>query len=75
MKAQNDHIFGPLLAHMTANILTQIDPEKLLRITLDNNIKNNMSIDSMIGRAAHISFLDDIDVVSLLFYNLFQYLK
>ena len=60
---------------MAANILSQVEPERLLRITLDNNTDAAKSVDKAIGRAAHICYLDDAVVAQQLVYTLYPFLS
>jgi len=49
-----------VLREMVSNILQHIDPEKLVRIDVDFKLDGSGKIDTTIGRAAHIRFLDSI---------------
>lgn len=47
------------LKRMSENILNQIDPDRLLRVTIENNEGGDKSINTTIGRTAHICYLDN----------------
>jgi hypothetical protein len=64
-----------VLSSMVSNILDSMEPSRLLRITLDNNVLESMTVDALVGRAAHISFLDSPVIAAQLVYSLYQYLK
>jgi hypothetical protein len=50
---------------MAANLMTQIEPDRLFRVTLDNQVEAMKVLDTMknvdkaIGRSAHICYLED----------------
>jgi hypothetical protein len=67
----NPHI-GYTLTSMAANLLSQIEPEKLLRITLDNNVFDAGNVDKAIGRAGHICYLDNMIIAEGLVYTLYS---
>ena len=60
---------------MVSNILSSMEPTQLLRITIDNNVLETATIDAFVGRAAHISFLDNPIVATQLVFTLYQYLR
>lgn len=62
---------GYTLTTMAANIISSIDSEKLIRITLDNNVNESGNVDKVIGRAAHICYLDQMVIVESLVYSLY----
>lgn len=67
----NPHI-GYTLTSMAANLLSQIEPEKLLRITLDNNVFDAGNVDKVIGRAGHICYLDNMIIAEGLVFTLYS---
>ena len=50
---------------MAANLMTQIESERLFRVTLDNQVDgvslsaSMKNVDKVIGRSAHICYLED----------------
>ena len=60
---------------MAANLMSQIDPERLIRITIDNNVGDTVNVDSVIGRTAHICYLDNPVVVEQLIYTCYPFLQ
>ena len=49
-----------VLREMVSNILRHVAPEKLVRIDVDFKLDGSGKIDTTIGRAAHIRFLDSV---------------
>jgi hypothetical protein len=73
-KAESHSRLGSVVVKMAASLLESIKPENLLRLTLINNVHDNASnLDSFIGRAAHICYLDNPVVVQQLVYTLSSY--
>lgn len=70
----NPHI-GYTLTSMAANVLSQIESDKLYRITLDNNILEAGNVDKAIGRAGHICYLDNMMIAEGLIYTLYTVFK
>ena len=63
-----------IIAKMHANMMGQLDAGRLIRLTIDNNVGTETNLNSVIGRAAHICYLES-GVVSLqLVYTLYSYL-
>ena len=61
-KIETDETVGSTIAAMTANILSQLRADQLIRITLDNNCgdaTSTNSVNAMIGRTAHICYLEN----------------
>ena len=58
---------------MADNVLNQIDPDKLVRITIDNNEADASTVDISIGRAAHICYLDNPVISLQLFHTLLPF--
>ena len=54
---------------MAANLMGSLDPSKVLRINTDHYFEH-MTMDTMIGRAAHVSLLDSHGFILLLFFSL-----
>jgi len=46
-RAEHDAYYGPVLASMVANVLSSVEPQRLLRVTLDNNEGNATSLDKV----------------------------
>lgn len=72
-RAEFDPKLGPTLVSMTANILSQIDHTRFYRIIVENNTTEGANVDNIIGRTAHISYLDNPIVTSQLVYTLFPF--
>ena len=51
-----------VLHEMVSNIMKHIAPEKLVRINVDFHLDGSSKIDTTIGRAAHIRFLDSFQL-------------
>ena len=61
---------GPAIVEMAANVMAQTDPSRLFRISIDNNVGSSVNINSVIGRTAHICYLDNPIVVEQLMHSL-----
>ena len=71
----DDPLYGPPLTTMVHNLLSSIHPSQLIRVTLDNNVTSALSVDNFVGRAAHISFLDNPIIAAQIIYSLYQYFQ
>jgi hypothetical protein len=60
---------------MVANILSQIEPDRLVRVTIDNNVTDSLTVDAFIGRSAHIAYLDSQIVAMQVVQTLHAYLR
>jgi phosphoribosylformylglycinamidine (FGAM) synthase PurS component len=58
---------------MADNILSKIDPDRLIRLTIDNNEGMKENLNKMIGRTAHICYLDNPVVATQLVFTLMPY--
>jgi hypothetical protein len=59
---------------MSANLLSQVEPERLIRISLEDPVgEQSINLDNMIGRTAHISYLDNKVVAEQLMMVLYPY--
>jgi len=59
---------------MSANLLSQIEPEKLMRISIEDHVgEKSINLDNIIGRTAHISYLDNKVVAEQLMLVLYPY--
>ena len=76
MKADRDSSRGLAIVKMTGNMLSHIRPERVSRLTLANLVsKNASSIDRLIGRADHISYLESHILVQQLIHSLYPALS
>jgi hypothetical protein len=66
---------GPTIVTMAANLISQIEPERLFRVTIDNNVGDSVNVDTVIGRTAHICFLDNPIIANQLVYSLYPFFK
>eukprot|EP00743_Colponemidia_sp_Colp-15_P005523 GILK01005940.1.p1 GENE.GILK01005940.1~~GILK01005940.1.p1 ORF type:complete len:790 (+),score=102.98 GILK01005940.1:173-2542(+) len=57
MKAENDPKFGAVYVEMARNVWRNVSPEKLYRFDVNFRIPEK-TLDTLIGRAAHIQFLE-----------------
>eukprot|EP00603_Paraphysomonas_imperforata_P000427 CAMPEP_0114414520 /NCGR_PEP_ID=MMETSP0103-20121206/1431_1 /TAXON_ID=37642 ORGANISM="Paraphysomonas imperforata, Strain PA2" /NCGR_SAMPLE_ID=MMETSP0103 /ASSEMBLY_ACC=CAM_ASM_000201 /LENGTH=938 /DNA_ID=CAMNT_0001582665 /DNA_START=205 /DNA_END=3021 /DNA_ORIENTATION=+ len=80
-RAALDAKTGHVVVEMAANLMTQIEPDRLFRVTLDNQVDQLKALDTMknvdkvIGRAAHICYLEDKVVAMQLVKTLFGLLS
>ena len=65
---KRSHIFK----RMVQNILGRIKNKTLIRV--DMNLKQNNSLNSFIGRSAHIRILDNIELQTVVTYFFVEYL-
>lgn len=73
-KAVADARTGPAIVSMAANVMAQTDPSRLFRVSVDNNTGTKYNVNTMIGRTAHICYLDNPIVVEQLIYTLSPFL-
>eukprot|EP00918_Siedleckia_nematoides_P075156 GHVU01164411.1.p1 GENE.GHVU01164411.1~~GHVU01164411.1.p1 ORF type:complete len:201 (+),score=34.24 GHVU01164411.1:24-626(+) len=64
-KSKEDPKLGAAYQEMAHNILGKVKKERLFRIDVDFKIPDR-NLDTMIGRAAHIQFLESITLISML---------
>lgn len=65
---------GAIIVKMSANLLSQVEPERLLRVSIEDPAgEQSINIDNIIGRTAHISYLDNIVVAEQLLLVLYPY--
>ncbi|CAM9315251.1 unnamed protein product, partial [Ectocarpus fasciculatus] len=69
-KAVADARTGPAIVSMAANVMAQTDPSRLFRVSIDNNTGIGGNLNNIIGRTAHICYLDNPVVVEQLVYSL-----
>ena len=72
--AEKDIDGGPTVIAMAANLMGSLDPSRVLRINTDHYFEH-VTMDTMIGRAAHVSLLDSHGFILLLFFSLFAVLE
>lgn len=63
--ARQDSRFGPVYAEMVQSLLGPLEPERLLRLSVSFNLTES-SLDTVIGRAAHVQFLESRALMSML---------
>eukprot|EP00622_Pseudochattonella_farcimen_P004598 FR740006.1.p1 GENE.FR740006.1~~FR740006.1.p1 ORF type:complete len:212 (+),score=1.44 FR740006.1:25-636(+) len=71
--AEKDVQGGPTVIAMAANIMGNLDPARIYRINTDHHFEN-VTMDTMIGRAAHVSLLDSHGFIQLLFFSMYSIL-
>jgi len=62
------HKHGPILCEMVNNIVNGVRAEKIHRIDVDF-VMNETNLDTLLGRAAHIKFLDNETLMRSLVYR------
>ena len=70
----NDNPKNSILREMVANIWKSVETDTIHRLDVDFLIAEK-SIDSFIGRAAHILFLDSDYLMKILIYRYSEYLE
>lgn len=58
------------LKTMCDNVLNQVNPDRLVRVTIENNEGDDKSLNTTIGRTAHICYLDNPIVATQLIFTL-----
>lgn len=71
----SDSTIGPIIEEMSRNILSDLRPDQLVRFIIDNNIGDVVNVNTVIGRAAHISYLECPVVATQLVLSLYPYLN
>lgn len=92
-KAENTPKIGSVIVKMAANLMSQVEPDRLIRISIEDNVTFRAgaanerlvngsagptvmsSVDSIIGRTAHICYLENPIVVEALMMNLYPYFR
>ena len=80
-RAALDAKTGHVVVEMAANLMSQVEPERLFRVTLDHQVERlkgfdtRRNVDKVIGRAAHICYLEDRVVALQLVKTLFPLLS
>ena len=62
MKSIEESKLASLIQAMAMNLLNGVDMARLYRIVLDNNVGDSVNVDSVIGRTAHICYLENMVV-------------
>jgi len=65
--ARRDSRFGPVYAEMVQGLLERLEPERLLRLSVSFSLTES-SLDTAIGRAAHVQFLESRALMSMLMH-------
>ena len=73
-KVVADATIGPIVAEMGENILRGVDCKQLVRVIVDNNVGEGINVNTVIGRAAHISYLENPIVATQIVLSLYPYL-
>ena len=75
-RAELDQVNGQAIIQMAFNMMESIKPENLVRVTLLNCIgKNSREVDKLIGRTAHICYLDNMMVIEEVVHSLIPYIS
>jgi hypothetical protein len=74
-KSDSDAVLGAAVKQMVHNILQPLRADQLVRISLDNNVGESVDVNSLIGRTAHICYLDNPIAAKLLVYSIAAYLE
>jgi hypothetical protein len=72
-KAIQDATTGPAIVTMAANLIGQVDPTRMFRVSIDNNVGDAVNINNVIGRTAHICYLDNPIVAEQLIHSLYGF--
>lgn len=58
-KSETDATLGVTVSEMVQNLLEPLRADQLVRITMDNNVGEAVDVNALIGRTAHICFLEN----------------
>lgn len=64
-----------MVSQMVHNILHPLRAEQVVRITMDNNVGEGVGVNSLIGRTAHICYLENPVAAKALVYSIAAYLQ
>ena len=73
-RAENNSKTGSYIKQMLTNIIAQVDANRLIRISLDNNCGETTNVNTLIGRTAHLCYLENSIAVEQLIHSLYPYL-
>jgi len=73
-QAGSDFVQGPAVIDMAANLMSEVDPSRVIHVDLDN-VFETVNMNTMIGRAAHLSYLTSPQVINLLLFTFCDVLK
>jgi hypothetical protein len=66
---------GTVITAMAHNLLSPLSAQQLVRVTLDNNVGGDADVNALIGRTAHICYVEDALSASVLVRALAPYLQ
>merc|ERR1712113_915882 len=66
--AESDPKFGPFYRRMLQSLLSRLSPDRVLRLDVHFHIPET-SLDTMIGRAAHIEFIENEPLMRMLVHT------
>ena len=72
-KSENNNVMGTCIAEMVNNLLTSLRSDQLVRVTMDNNVGPGVDVNSLIGRTAHICYLENPVAAQLLVHTVSAY--
>lgn len=58
-RIETDERMGVTVTSMMLNMLSGLNAEQLVRLTMHNNVGDAVDVNSIIGRTAHICYLSD----------------
>ncbi|CAD7971071.1 unnamed protein product [Amoebophrya sp. A25] len=65
---KRDDAFAQVIHEMASNLLGRVAPERLMRLSVNFHI-SEQSLDTIIGRAAHIQFLENQTLMKMIIVN------
>jgi hypothetical protein len=60
---------------MVQNLLKPLRADQLVRVTMDNNVGESVDVNSLIGRTAHICYLENAIAAKALVYTVAPFLQ
>ena len=60
---------------MVENLLQPLRADQVVRLTMDNNVGESVDVNSLIGRTAHICYLDNPVAALMLVQTIAPYLE
>lgn len=72
-KSENNNALGTAVSEMVNHILSPLRADQLVRLTMDNNVGMGVDVNSLIGRTAHICYLENPIAAALLVHTISAY--
>lgn len=74
-KSEGGSALGSTVAEMVNNLLTPLRADQVVRLTMDNNVGAAVDVNTLIGRTAHICYLENPIAAALLVHTISAYFE